>query len=548
MTSIKLVKGANSASPAERLASLLDTADPKLSVQALSLLDFAHLALALGPESSSELLILASQKQFKTLLDIDAWDRDRVNLKRVHKWIDAMSQADNMGMAKGFLSLDPELAGFILLKEIKLYVEGEDQDPGEGHVLHPTPDPRVFVEIMLDGEEHERVLKMLDEIYSLNPAAAVRTLLSIRAALPSELEEQALQWRCARMEDLGFPPMEEALDVYAKPGSDHVAHYDPVEGSDLSYLPGFYADRLSPDELISRALDGMDGRQSTAITQQLVSLFNRILTADRIKLSDQRSTLKKIATALDTITLGLEVLGARDGETASRILLDQGVKEVFRFGYRQGAELAERARRLKRIGLLGGTEPGELHESPVPQVMSALLSSRPKFSRRLDEPAVTGIRPFKTLYDVERTKQILDQAEAAALLVHRVIGFSGKAIRSMAEETGKAPSLANAFRTAFVRRAIGFETFDLEILEVSQVNEFRKACISMESGRPEMNQKTAAWMESSLDSLKMPLPEELQEHVSRLAGKWITDLLEELGSIPNNMELDPRYIGLLFVA
>src|SRR5205085_1201858 len=56
---------------------------------------------------------------------------------------------------------------------------------------------------------------LIGDLFARNPLEAARLIESTRWEVPTELEETAYQFRAARLEDLGFPQLYEAMKIFA---------------------------------------------------------------------------------------------------------------------------------------------------------------------------------------------------------------------------------------------------------------------------------------------------------------------------------------------
>jgi len=537
--------------PAALRDALLDARDPEAAVQALSPLEFSHLVLAVGREDALELLAAASAEQLKVLIDLEAWRGDRPDRDRLLAWLEPFEEAGPGRLARAFLALDAELAALLLLEEIRVYLAEEDEDPGEGHELLPTPDRRVFFEILpTDAERAELLKNLLDAMFRRDPSASVRALLEIRAALPAELEEQSVRWRNARLGDLGFPDLEDALALYARPGNvppEQAARSEAVSVGGAVQVPVLYRDVLSGGRLVPAALAAAPEDRRDELTGALVLLLNQVLVAERVELADAGGIRKATAGARDLLELGLEQCHAASAEPAAALLLDRGPREIFREGHALTAELARRARALVRDGLASGDPPGSLLDPPGGEVLAGLLGqARPRMSCLLDEPPAHGARSFASLRDVELTAAALDRAEAAGLLVHRLLGMPGKALRAIARDCGQSATLGNAFRTAAVRRVLGAESFTIEELSGAELIAFRQRAIR-DTEPATLDPALAEQIHEGLQELIARLPERLQDPAREAIRGWLQALVEELGAIPREDEVDPRFVGSFLV-
>ncbi|MBU4413775.1 MAG: hypothetical protein KJ976_01545, partial [Proteobacteria bacterium] len=74
--------------PEKALDRILDSPQPAAIVHSFPEEDFYFLINDIGLEDSLQLLSLASDKQLEYILDIEVWERDRISVNRVTKWLD----------------------------------------------------------------------------------------------------------------------------------------------------------------------------------------------------------------------------------------------------------------------------------------------------------------------------------------------------------------------------------------------------------------------------------------------------------------------------
>ena len=538
-------------SPADLHRALLESDNPEEAVQALGALEFGQLVLALGRDDAVELLSVASTGQLRALIDLEAWRGDRLDRVRLLGWLRPFEEAGHGRLARAFLALDVELAALLLLEDLRIYLAEDDEEPGDGRDMLPTPDRRVFVEILATDSEHAEQLKnLLDAMFRRDPAASVRALLELRAALPAELEEQAHRWRCARLGDMGFPPLEEALAVYARPAAQIESARSwiaPGSAEDRGRMPVLYAEALAGGSLLASALATLPAEQADELNAAVIVLLNQVLVADRVELADPRGIKESVVAARDLLQLGLLLGDAKSPPAAAELLLERGPRELFRAGYARVAALARRTRALASDGLLAGEPAGDLIDPPGSEVLAALIgATRPRYCCLLDDLPVQARRTFATLEDLARTESALDQAEAACRLVHELLGMPARAIRSLAAECEKQPSLGNAFRTALVRRALGGERFEIDLLSGDELGRFRE--LAIEGGTPPvLTPDLARQLDEGLEELIAALPERLHDPARALTRGWVEALVEELGALPREQGVDPRFVGGVLV-
>src|SRR5690606_24773744 len=179
--------------------------------------------------------------------------------------------------------------------------EGEPQEDFLGPVER-TPEGRFLIVFPPEGPDYAVAKRLIDELYADDPFMAGRFLYAIRWELESELTETALRWRNARLADLGFPSLEEALSLYAR--VDRKAPLPPPAGAPAT-RPGFFLAALERGTLLDRALGLVPDAARDTLQLQLVAILNAALVADRIDVADVDAVRDHAGAVRDTIALGL---------------------------------------------------------------------------------------------------------------------------------------------------------------------------------------------------------------------------------------------------
>ena len=184
-------------------------------------------------------------------------------------------------------------------------------------------------------------------------------MLAVAWELSGETEEFALRWRTGRLEDLGFPPWDEAIRLYhfieperrdRLPEGGHSLDVEPwALPVWLPQLPSVEG----ADPRVFRALAALPDEARRAGFYAFVSLANRVAIADRMPLGDVESTPAAIAKAARFASLGLAHLAERHALEDSALLQRAGLEYLFRLG----ANLEPEAARPPRSPALDDEEP-----------------------------------------------------------------------------------------------------------------------------------------------------------------------------------------------
>jgi hypothetical protein len=157
--------------------------------------------------------------------------------------------------------------------------------------------------------------------------------------LQAETEEWALRWRAGRLEDLGFPPWEEAMGIYRYLSPDQLVALPP-DAAPLSpesrwqlpvWIPRLPAN-ADDSGLLFRTIAALEDEERRTAFHALIALANKIAVADRLPLSDSESTPRAIQKAARFASTGLEFVSNEHGLDPIEILRRTPLDRLFRVG------------------------------------------------------------------------------------------------------------------------------------------------------------------------------------------------------------------------
>jgi hypothetical protein len=441
-----------------RVDAILDARDPGALVRALPADELYFTIRDTGLADAAELVPLASPAQFRTFVDLDAWKGDRFEPRRTLPWFRAAragAHDDPKAAARWsrkLAGLDREVLFLVLRDGLRIIDLEEDPDPELSDLFMRTPEGRFVVEFHAEGTEYVALRGVLDDLYAEDAFAATRLLSAIRSELTSELEESALRWRTARLADLGFPSMQEALSWFARPPRAPSAH---PSGPPLR-PPGFLLAAFASGSPLDGAVAALAPEDRPAVEGEIVAAANAVLVGDAVDVTDMEAVRGAFAAARGMLDLGLEKLAGADASRAAEVLAATPVKRIFQEGFGRVLELKWRAERILAEGGAGARE-APLLDAPIGEALSALAARRPRYFPGLEAPredwgtlAAGAFEPRRFLASAElaRTAAALDLAEGLARLA-RVLGL---AVRT---EGPLAPRLATLYLTALANERLG---------------------------------------------------------------------------------------------
>jgi hypothetical protein len=370
----------------EVLNRILALESPGAFVRRLPCVDFLWLLKKVGEGDCLPLLELASTDQWQFLLDLETWERDRLDIQQTSRWLDLLQQADCTRLVKWLFSAGENLAYYFFFKSVEVVFTSNKEE---------APDlPDGF--FSLDGVLHIRVL---DVGYRESLEAIIRVMaaedfmryqalfLGFAGVLPAELEEEMYRLRSVRLAEQGFLPHEEAIAVYSPLDLGMLKTEDIHDSFDI----------LGDEETRARApvlplaqagtrnlfMDVVGTIRDPLLLDRLrlefAGLANQILSADGVEVHELDTLVEACKKAARIVNLAIERKCGRDFSSAEKLLRHHALVSHFRVGFGMVLKLKWEAERwlkgswFRRQGLApdfwgehwGGILKGLLEKRPL---------------------------------------------------------------------------------------------------------------------------------------------------------------------------------------
>ena len=539
---------------------ILEAEHPPALVQSFSEEDFYFLIHDIGPEDSLPLLSMASKRQLEYILDIEVWEKDRIDLKSVTRWIDLLLHADPGRLAKWILDEKLEFFEFYLFKNIDVVVREHDQDPsdfGEGfetfddvyyfRLIEHAPSPD-------DGPgapEHrnENISKILEHIASLDHTKFQQFLLESASVIPAETEEEEYRWRNVRLAEKGFLPFDEAISIYQplapgeliRQGKKYMEKStDPTA---VHPAPLYPVGVLEENNRFSSALQVIDTEEVLLQLQsEFAGLANQIIAADQNPVNSREALAQVVKKTCGYLNIGLEILSEKgpkiDIGRSVALIRDYPLSRIFRVGYGLGLKLKWRAERWrKQCWFVEKGLPLRFWDEKWMGVLGGLFVKKPLFH----DDYHTGqlYREFMSLDDIASTENLLNEIIAFDRLLS-LIPFDVEPVRSYTFLTYK-----NLVLTLWARNYLHLT----DMLDPPTFDELKLFFDDLWSGdrkrrkvRPSMKHSFLSWLseKTGID------PDEIFQQAGNTLENLFNEIETELGGVAKK-DLDPRYITLFLI-
>jgi hypothetical protein len=516
-----------------RIDALLSQDDAAGAVAALSPNEIFELVHEVGFEDAQDLIELATPLQIRGCFDLDAWNKDQLDVAPLKPWLVSLLEAGFEKVGAVWGALDSELRALILQRQVKVYDVSFGEEPADDNEspIMATPDRFFMLELFGDEETQSLIQRVVEDLYRADPDLARHTIMSARSEPAAELEEMSYRWRSARLADLGYVDFYDALDLFRPLDADKVSIgegsqdrvHDEENPSRVSLV---VAEEVIGRGFLARAMAAIeDPIEAERIDSALMVLVNKVLAAGRAKPGQPEVVRRGALYATATLSLGLETIARGDLERATQALSSVGMQRLFRVGYTVTHKLSRLAQALASRSMTAG--------SPAKELVAGLCSPRPLFSRAADEPPASGVRPFESSADLRRAGELLTGLTVRIALVESL----GVDVQAMGQAPEPRPSLDDHIRTALVRAVVGGE-FSGDALSQADLTALRDR--GMRDG--ELTSEARA---KGLDAVKSRLgAAQLQASgtvLARLVAGWLDELEGILGGVKEAF-IDPRFV------
>lgn len=413
----------------ERMEAILSSENPKSLFQSLQEEEAYFTIKEVGEEDALPLLSLMSPSQCQYLLDLELWRGYEIQLEKVDHWLPLLLSCDQEAVREWLQSIDLDTLLLILKKTIRPHRKG-----GEEGNEHPKREDSLFtldgtylIEV-LNPSLQEAIERLLRGLAELDFKLYWRVLEQVDGEIKAELEERALHFREARLEDKGFPPMEEALSLYQYLNPNRLKRM--LQKKEI-YLPeaienpppSFPMVLKDQDLFFSLCLrEIMEESLLDRLKMELTYMANQVMVADqpeRIDFPTLQGSLKKVGGFL---SIGLELLSEGDIRKAKEWIERVPLKFLFQVGYGSCLELKWKAEKIWRKGWFSEKGiPISFLGYPLEERIQGLLRKRPLFYDDKDE---RGYREFRSLKEIQILHRDLDIVELIGRILSTLPSFS----------------------------------------------------------------------------------------------------------------------------
>jgi hypothetical protein len=390
---------------------------------------------------------------------------------------------------------------------------------------------------------HEGVERLVSEMATEDHEKYQKIMVESAWIIAAEAEEDAYRWRNVRLSEKGFPPPEEAMEVYAPLSFDQLSRIrkaakkarkqdDPVilfAESPFQLIPG----DTPLFHVVERILQEED---LNSLQQEFAALCNRIATADQMVVKTREDLSSIVQKACGYIQIGLEKIAALQPRPmkSGDLILDYPVTAIFRMGFGSAMALKWRVQQwMPRSWFKTKGFSLRFWDETWMGVLGGLLIKKPLF---FDPNRTRGglYREFQSLDEIQATEKRVDEI----LAMDRILSLWD--FRPGEKPVLNLLSHKNLLLTQWARFRLGLS----EELSPVPVKDFRGFYQKLWNEKTKPRKIAQSAKKDFLNFLteKTGLrPEEITGQIGPVLENLFLELEEELGGV-SAKNLDPRFV------
>jgi hypothetical protein len=385
--------------PNERLELITGDPDDKKLTRAMPPQELYWLFKEIGAPDAMELLGLANPRQCLFILDMELWRGWTFLEDKAVEYLGYILKGSEEHFLELLPHLDFNLLSLFLGRE--LFVAGGSGDLNTDDERQTDWD-HTFDDVFLikfKNPKHAQVIgSFLELVCRFDNPLYTALMESVSGEIDIESEEECYHLKSGRLADLGFPPLDEALEIYSRINpATFIPNYNKMllQTGEANSLPVTF---LTGKTFLARVVLLMD---SQLFRMELNYLINTALVADQAHLADTEYMNSIVERVYGYLNIALEYLSQGDETKGGEILAGEYLKSLFQLGFSIVLGLKFRADKLADSSYATG------------KALSGLKNARPRYYRGFDSDGIDGYREFREMRDVKNMSDFLMELEVA---------------------------------------------------------------------------------------------------------------------------------------
>ena len=320
------------------LSAMLESPQARDEIQALPPQLLYQAMAERGLDDCLDVLPLVSRDQMERIFDFSSWRDQRLVRSDVFRWLTLFRQVSREEMYRRFRDLEEEIQIALLQPILRMYddTDYEKMTDEEQDSLSRMPCGKVFYRVESnDPSDHQVIESLMQVLVSEDLPFAYSLIANAAFSPPQESEEQAAQFRKARLEEDGFVTHEDGLKPFIPADPHHLRRewllrLAATAPKDQQGLETIRTGRFLEQVLDHARAHGGDQEEIDHVSQRLMHLVNTIAAGLRMEPADVESMRRLLEQVASMTSLGLEYIAAGQPALGWELLRFEHPQMLFR--------------------------------------------------------------------------------------------------------------------------------------------------------------------------------------------------------------------------
>ncbi len=510
-----------------------------------------------GTADALPVIARTSFEQFQYIIDIDCWQKDRIDMEQVMEWLQLMLRCNEAKVLEWLTNTDELFLNYVFKKLFTISKISEDIDLAEASDTLPqwTLDGRYYFQF---ANEEARLVSIpfLHLLYKTDSKLFYYVMDNTIWSFETELEDDLFRLRQSRIAEKGFPELDEALQVYQYLSPEHIktvlrdqefSGRATTEGKAAPLTLRYSIGIKHPALFLQDVLSVIDNSQIfDRIQREIVHLSNQVMIADGREAREIQDLKKSLRKVLGYANIGLELLSKQDTGTAAEIMKAVPMQFLFRAGYSQALDLKNRLEQLHKIQWQNCRPFRPLFfDGPWGATIEGLSQVRPVYFEGNSKTDSFLFRDFESIAEICVTRQVLDIVGVAEKVLFELLGVDIHNLMDAGAALADSQTISarSVFMTALAQHVVhGVSKF--APVTATELKKFLAAVfIKNQDAEPAFILSTAfcretiAWLNSQLDTL-----EDEAAALTTFVESCFSLLQDQCGIIAGIEQIDTRFV------
>lgn len=408
-TRLDALKELHTLSGQEVLKRVFNMDSPKEFIRKLNCEDFFWLVKKIGDDDSIPILQLASIDQWQYLIDLEVWQKDRLDLDQASVWIKRLYEADRKGFVRWLLGEGNGFAYYYFSKTCKVSVKLDDENFGQADNKF-TIDRTIYFSVK-NTDYRQTIQDIISGMADEDFERYQEFFLQFGETIPSKVEEELYRLKNVRLAEHGFLPYEEAVMLYSPLSFDVLENTEYEELIDnFEYKNAVAIIPLSgigiKNFFTNIVSEISDSHFLNRLRIEFAGIANQIIIADRLMVNDNKVLVMACERGARIINLAIEGAAGFNSSSAQTLLMRHSLHTLFQVGFGMILKAKREAQLwLKKSWFYRNNLELSFWGKDWGEVLSGLLENRPQFYAGSKEQE--SYRDFETLSELNETKKII---------------------------------------------------------------------------------------------------------------------------------------------